>query len=80
MDTPAASSLREKVMGSRSEAVTRREHCEMLFRVAPTELTQVQAEIGPFHEGAVPADGPQVEVHVDGQGGESRHAQPGQHE
>lgn len=67
-------------MGSRSEAVTRREHCEMLFRVAPTELTQVQAEIGPFHEGAVPADGPQVEVHVDGQGGESRHAQPGQHE
>lgn len=44
------------------------------------ELTQVEAEIGPLHEGAVPADGPQVEVHVDRQGGESRHTQPGQHE
>lgn len=80
MDTLIASSLWQKVTGRISEAVARGEHCEMVFRDAPTELTQVQAEIGTLHEGAVPADGPQVEVHVDGQGGESRHAQPGQHE
>lgn len=80
MDTLVASSLWQKVTGSMPEAVTQGKHCEMLFRDVPTELTQVEAEIGPLHEGAVPADGPQVEVHVDGQGGESRHTQPGQHE
>lgn len=54
--------------------------CSYSASQPPTELTQVQAEIGPLHERAVAADGPQVEVHVHRQGGESRHAQPGQHE
>lgn len=45
-----------------------------------TKLTKVQAEIRPLHQGGVSADGPQVEVHVNWQGGERRHSQPGQHE
>lgn len=44
------------------------------------KLTKVQAEIRPLHQGGVSADGPQVEVHVNWQGGERRHSQPGQHE
>lgn len=45
-----------------------------------TKLTKVQAEICSLHQGGVPADGPQIEVHVNWQGGESCDSKPGQHE
>lgn len=45
-----------------------------------TILAWVQAERGPVQHCSVLANIPDVEVYEDGQGGESRHSEPGQHE
>lgn len=47
---------------------------------ALTKLAQVQAEVGALHHSGVLTDGPDVEVHEDGQRGEGCHTQPGQEE
>lgn len=47
---------------------------------ALTKLAQVQAEVGALHHSGVLTDGPDVEVHEDGEGGECCHPEPSQHE
>lgn len=45
-----------------------------------TKLTQVQAEVGSFHQAGVLTHGPDVEVHEDRQASEGCHSEPHQEE
>lgn len=45
-----------------------------------TILAWVQAECGPLQYGGILANIPDVEINKDGEGGESSHSEPSQHE
>lgn len=48
--------------------------------MAPTKLTQIQAQVGPLRQAGVLTHGPNVEVHEDRQAGKCCHSEPHEEE